>query len=108
MEEIKIPTGNAQLDWILQNDRNSIESYNIGEVIRFLVEKHNKLVRALPKNTPTSSEQCAPPGVGCRPVGRQSKSMPGSHWKAARRDAFQRLGVGSVWRLELSTIDLLN
>ena len=61
--EIQKPTGNHTIDWLLGNDRNTIDANSIGDVVRFLISKHNELVRALAEKPSTSEKQLATPEV---------------------------------------------
>lgn len=35
---------NGSIQWILENDRNTCSENDIGSIVRFLIDEHNKLV----------------------------------------------------------------
>lgn len=47
MEEIKYPTGNGAIDWLLEEPNRGLNANEISEAIKYLIEKHNELVRAM-------------------------------------------------------------
>jgi len=51
MEEIKYPTGKFEIDWLLEKPNRALETNSLSEAIKYLIEKHNELVRAMADTT---------------------------------------------------------
>jgi hypothetical protein len=47
MEKIETPTGNHNIDFILSSENRTIDQNETGDVIRYLIDKHNKLAELL-------------------------------------------------------------
>lgn len=47
MEEIKIPSGNRLIDRILKSSDSGVGEWQTSEVIVFLIEKYNELIKQI-------------------------------------------------------------
>lgn len=47
MEKILTPTGNHNIDFILSSEMRTIDQNEVGDAIRYLIDKHNKLAELL-------------------------------------------------------------